>query len=307
MSEPPPHRVDLSIVVLAWNQLELTQRCVASIRDHTDASHELIIVDNGSAAEAARWADESADKAVLHDSNLGFAKGMNAGLAVATGDAVAFVNNDTELPEAWASRLLETLRSPGGHAGIVVPALTSAGNQSTVRSAPSDRVSPTLPFRDLPSGVVYVMESEVMRALGGWDERYPIASAEDLDLIFTVWSNGLEVVLDERVLVDHVGGATADTQLPGKERRWRENRRILVDRWSDIEDGTVPRLVGVSDEQRASRLEQARIAASWMRRAFVAEDRLAAGAAPSAATTVTSKGLIHRIQHRLRRALRPDA
>ena len=307
MSEAEATAAELSVVVLAWNQLDLTKRCIASIRAHTDVPYELIIVDNGSVAEAAGWAEESADKAVLHDSNLGFAKGMNAGLAVATGGAVAFVNNDTALPEAWASRLLETLRSTGGRAGIVVPAVTSAGNQSTVRSAPSDRIFPTLPFRDLPSGVVYVMDTEVMRALGGWNERYPIASAEDLDLLFTVWSNVLEVIVDERVLVEHVGGATIDTQLRDKAKLYRDNRRMLVDRWADVEDGAVPRLAGVSDERRSSRLEQARIAATWMRRAFVAEDRIAARAAPSAATVSTSVGLIHRIQRRLRRALRPDA
>jgi GT2 family glycosyltransferase len=272
-------RPELSIVVLAWEQLDHTKRCVASLRAHTDVPYELIIVDNGSAAEAAAWAKEAADVAVLNATNLGFGRGMNTGLAAASGKAVAFVNNDTVMPDYWSSRLLETLRSPNRSAGIVVPAVTNAGNRSTVRSEPSEAIGPTVPFRDLPSGVVYVMDTTLMRSLGGFNELYPIASAEDLDLLFTVWSNGLEVVLDERVLVDHVGSATADTQLEGKGRLWRENRKLFVDRWADIADADVPRLAGVSDELRASRLEQARIAATWMRRAFAAEDRIATGGA----------------------------
>ncbi|MEA2022940.1 MAG: glycosyltransferase [Actinomycetota bacterium] len=274
----PPQRtsdtIELSIVVLAWDELDLTMRCVESIRRSTDTPYELIIVDNGSAHEAATWASDTADIAVLHDTNLGFAKGMNAGLAVATGRSIAFLNNDIVLPQNWASRLVETLRSPERRAGIVVPSVTTAGNISTVRSDTSESIHPTRPFRDLPSGVIYVMATETMRALGGWSEQYPIASAEDLDLLFTVWCNGLEVVHDERVLVDHVGSATADTRLKDKGRIWRENRQLFVDRWREISDEDVPRLDRVDESSRQARLAQARIAAWWMKRTFDSLDQL---------------------------------
>ena len=52
---------------------------------------------------------------------------MNCGLRVATGRYVAFCNNDTVLPPRWASRLVETADAHP-RAGIVVPALTAAGD-----------------------------------------------------------------------------------------------------------------------------------------------------------------------------------
>src|SRR5690606_36197893 len=40
----PPDRPELSVVVLAWDNLVLTQRFVQSVRAGTDLSHELIVV-----------------------------------------------------------------------------------------------------------------------------------------------------------------------------------------------------------------------------------------------------------------------
>ena len=94
----PVKTPNLSVVVLAWNKLELTRRCVDSIRSGTSGDYELIVVDNGSTDGGAEYATAAADKAVINSENLGFAAGNNSGLAVATGTYVAFVNNDTVLP-----------------------------------------------------------------------------------------------------------------------------------------------------------------------------------------------------------------
>ena len=206
---------------------------------------------------------------VLNKTNLGFAAGMNSGLASSAGTHVAFVNNDTELPPGWASPLLATFEDHP-RAGIVLPAVTSAGNAFSVRAEPgTDRVVAP-PFRSLPSGVIYVMESATVRALGGWDERYGRASAEDLDLLWKVWANGLDVVLDERVLADHVGSASVDT-IDGKTQLYRRNRLAFTERWS-AKDPEVPYLNRVDPDDFARRLEAGRIAATWMGRAFTAED-----------------------------------
>jgi GT2 family glycosyltransferase len=268
MSEP----LDLSIVVLAWNQLELTRRCVASIRDHTDAAYELIIVDNGSEVEAAAWAEAAADTAVLHATNLGFSKGMNAGLHAAQGSAIAFVNNDTTLPAGWASPLLEILESK--HVGIALPAVTAAGNPFAVRTEAGSKRLQVPRFRHLPSGVVYVMDTDVVRALGGWGEEYEIASREDLDLLFKTWVNGLDVVLDEGVLVDHVGQATAEAELEDRDELWKRNRDVFIAKWTAADPDVIPYLGTVDRARFDALLEEARTAAVWMERLFAAEDRI---------------------------------
>lgn len=261
----------LSLVVLGWEQLPLTQRCVASLRAHTDIPYELIIVDNGSAPETVTWAGKAADRAVLNPENLGFAAGMNTGLAVATGEFVAFINNDTEFPPGWASPLIDDL-STG--VGIVAPAVTAAGNQVTVRSESGAESLTLTPFGELPSGVVYVLRTEMMRRLGGWNEGYLVATGEDLDLCFTVWTNDLEIVLDTRVLVEHLSRATLDTTPAESETLRRANLNRFLDRWTGEHPGVV-RLDECPPEIHARNLRHARAAASWLRRLTEARERAA--------------------------------
>lgn len=229
---------ELSVVVLAWNQLPYTRRCVESIRRHTTVSYELILVDNGSDSPAREFAAAAADVSVLNEQNLGFAAGMNRGLSVARGRFVAFVNNDTRMPERWAELLVETATAPG--VGAVVPAVTAAGNARTVRIAPGTTVNPLRPFELPPSAVVYLMATDVVRGLGGWGEEFAVASGEDADMAFKIWTNDLDIVFDERILVEHVGKVTA-TQLPNWRALWRRNGFQFLAKWSDVST-PVPRL-----------------------------------------------------------------
>lgn len=262
----------LSIVVLAWDQLHYTQRCVESIRQNTDVPYELILVDNGSEAEAAAYAEQAGDQVVLNPENFGFSRGMNQGLARARGRAIAFLNNDTVMPPGWASPLLETLDAQE-RAGIVVPGVTAAGNLRTVRQAPAPQVEVLAPFEAPPSAVVYVMDTDVMRRLGGWGEEYVIASAEDVDLCFKVWVNGLDVVFDQRVLVDHVAKGTAGSKLDDYEQVWAINRKMLLEKWTH-NSIDVPRLDLCTPEEFNRNVQIARSVAGWMAMYFRTRDRV---------------------------------
>jgi GT2 family glycosyltransferase len=263
----------LSIVIPAWNQLDYTRACVASLRDRTDVPYQLIIVDNGSEPAAAAAAREMADDFIGNEHNLGFAAAMNQGLSVATGEYVAFVNNDTVFPAAWASQLLDSFAAIP-NAGIVMPAVTAAGNQAAVRQEPADRVSVFPPFTAIPSGVVYVTERAAISELGGWSEEYGIASSEDLDLLFTFWVNGRSVVLTERVLVQHASGVTAST-LDGRDALYRANRLAFATRWAAATPERSRRLQSCPEADFVANLEKARIAATWMLRWFQAMDQTA--------------------------------
>jgi glycosyltransferase involved in cell wall biosynthesis len=297
----------LSVVVLAWDKADLTRRCLASIRAHTDVPYELIVVDNGSAAEGVAVATEGADRAVLNDTNLGFAAGMNQGLAEATGEFVAFVNNDTEVPAGWAGRLVGTF-SDLPDAGLVLPAVTAAGNPYSVRDDVGDERIVVPRFREIPSGVLYVLPRPLAVAIGGWNEDYPVASSEDLDLLFTIWCTGREVVLDTRVLVAHVGSATVSEKLPDRDRIWKANRHAFTARWMAMTPENVPGGDGGDPGLVARRVEEAAIAATWMERAFLAREH--AGAvlrrerAATATTPPSSPGMTTRLLRRLRSTYR---
>jgi GT2 family glycosyltransferase len=263
--------LDLSVVVLAWNQVELTRRCVESIRSGTRGDYELIIVDNASTDGGAVYAREAADRAVTNAENLGFAAGNNSGLAVASGRHVAFVNNDTVLPEGWDVPLT-TILEIEPQTGIVLPAVTAAGNPVTVRAEPGETVEVLLPFGEFPSGVVVMLRRSQMEALGGWNEDYERASGEDLDLAFTVWAHGLEVVLDTRVLVQHESQASMK-QVPGLAALYRKNLDRFLERWEAGPEGPLVRTI--EPEDYLQNLERAKTAVVWIRRMLAARDEAA--------------------------------
>lgn len=260
----------ISIIVLSYNTFDLLQRCVESIRQHTDVPYELVLVDTGSHDGSDEYIAAAADRPILNGYNAGFAGGFNQGLAAARGDFVFFLDSDTKVPPSWASSLVETLRDRPS-AGIVYPAVTACANPLTVRAEPTDRVSLIEPFMEPPSAVALGMRTAVARELGGWSERYETASGEDVDLCFTVWVNGLETVLDERVLVTHVGKASA-RQLPDQKMLWAQNRRRFLDRWTGpLED--VNRLRECPEDRFEANKRVARGVAFWMRQFFDERDR----------------------------------
>lgn len=263
-------KIPLSIVIPAWNQIEHTAACVASLRENTDVASEVIIVDNGSEPEHADAARGLADRFIGNKENLGFATAMNQGLREAAGSYVAFVNNDTVFPNGWARPLLDTLNSQP-MPGIVMPAVTAAGNQASVRAEVSDRVIAFPPFRAIPSGVIYLADRQTMLDIGGWNERYGIASAEDLDLLFTFWVNGLSVILDERVLVHHESAVTASS-LPNRNALYKANRLAFAARWASADPKDIPQLGTCSEDEFALNLEKARIAGTWMQHWFRTKD-----------------------------------
>jgi GT2 family glycosyltransferase len=260
---------DLSVVVLAWDNLHHTRAFVESVRANTDISYELIVVDNGSQPDAADYAQAVADRAVLNSENRGFAPGMNQGLESSRGAFVAFCNNDCVLPPAWASRLVATARAHP-RAGIVVPAITAASNPLTVRAEPGTDIAVLDSFSAPPAAVVYVMRRETMSALGGWEEEYEIASGEDVDLCFKVWVNDLDVVFDERVLVAHVGHATA-ARLDDWPQLWAVNRRRFLAKWMGRADP--PRLASCEPDRFVRNRATARSVAGWMDKYFTIRDR----------------------------------
>jgi GT2 family glycosyltransferase len=265
----PPSEPELSVVVLAWDNLLYTQQFADSIRRNTDVPYELVIVDNGSEWYAANYARGAADQVVLNDTNLGFARGMNQGLELARGRYVVFCNNDTILPPGWATHLLQTAQC-NPNAAIVVPAVTAANNQVNVRTEPGDAVEVLPPFSAPPAAIVWVMPAAVVRELGAWGVEYEIASGEDVDLAFKAWTNDLDIVYDQRVLVAHVGHGTS-SRLDDRPGLWARNRRRFLEKW--MGDGEVPRIDACDPSRFARNRETARAVAGWMDRYFTVRDR----------------------------------
>lgn len=91
----------LSIIVPVYNVEEYLYECIDSILNQTFRNFELILVDDGSVDSCPQICDEYAKKdsriKVIHKKNGGLSSARNAGLKVATGEFVTFVDSDDYL------------------------------------------------------------------------------------------------------------------------------------------------------------------------------------------------------------------
>jgi len=94
--------IDLSIVIVSWNVRALLQRCLSSLTECSKRNAlqcEVIVVDNASADGSPDMVRQHFPDVVLvaSDSNLGFTKGTNMGVAHSSGRYVLLLNPDTEV------------------------------------------------------------------------------------------------------------------------------------------------------------------------------------------------------------------
>jgi glycosyltransferase involved in cell wall biosynthesis len=106
-----PKDPTISIIVPVYNAEPFLQRCISSILAQTYTDFELILVDDGSTDQSGRICDEYAsnDKRiiVIHQSNGGQSKARNAGIALARGKYLSFIDADDYIAEAMIKTLYE--------------------------------------------------------------------------------------------------------------------------------------------------------------------------------------------------------
>lgn len=88
----------ISVIVPCYKVEEYLPQCIDSIIGQTYKNLEIILVDDGSPDKCPLICDEYAQKdsriKVIHKENGGLSSARNAGLDIATGDYIAFVDSD---------------------------------------------------------------------------------------------------------------------------------------------------------------------------------------------------------------------
>ena len=88
----------ISIIVPVYKVEPYLDKCVSSIVNQTYKNLEIILVDDGSPdncpAMCDAWAEKDSRIRVIHKTNGGLSDARNAGMTVATGELMAFVDSD---------------------------------------------------------------------------------------------------------------------------------------------------------------------------------------------------------------------
>jgi GT2 family glycosyltransferase/glycosyltransferase involved in cell wall biosynthesis len=240
----------ISIIVLTYDNLNLTKGCLESIIKNTALpDYELIIVDNGSKKDTVDYlktfASETPNVVLqLNEKNLGFAAANNQGFRISKGDYILFLNNDTIVTAGWLHRLWHHL-SKDHNVGMVGPVTNSIGNEAKIEVSYTNlddiNTFGAQRAKDF-SGKAFsikvlalyccMISRDLFDEIGGLDERYEVAMFEDDDLAMKVREKGLNLLCAEDVFIHHFHGASLK-KLSGEDyqKLFEENKQKFEEKW----------------------------------------------------------------------------
>lgn len=197
----------LSAIVPFHQNLDHLARCLAGLRRY-DAPIEIIVV-----ADAAR--DDCRPLAASHDARVveiagpsGPAVARNRGAERATGDVLVFVDTDVVVPPESLTKLARLFeREPDVHAAFGAydeePAEPHFLSQykNLAHSYHHQTANPRAQTFWAGFGAV---RATVFKQVGGFDERFPRPSVEDIDLGHRLTAAGYQVRLDHELRAQHL-------------------------------------------------------------------------------------------------------
>ena len=242
-----------TLIVLAWNQWPLTRRCLDSLLASDLFAADVIVVDNGSSDDTAHGLAAYASRVRVHTlpSNLGFVRGMNAGIAAAApDDDIVLLNNDLVFTQAdWLQRLRDAAYA-AADTGIVGCRLLGPEAEGRVyhvggyiepddlhgQQTESGRVErevaqyPSLRrVQGIAFAVAYLRRDCIAR-IGGLDEAFH-SYFEDTDYCLRAADVGIASVVAGAVTLRHDQHGSTGDDGGFRQRLWAASRATFAARW----------------------------------------------------------------------------
>ena len=238
--------IKISVVVLNYNGVKWLPRCYESLQRQTIFSEiEVILTDNNSSDESVQFTNDwlarsgARGRVVQNGANLVYCGANNNGAAVATGEFVLFLNNDTWLePDCLEKLYDDTLKAQaqcaapmvlnydddtyqaGGVVGVDIFGIVTG-------SSPATETIETF----ASPGCSLLIQTELFRKIGGFPPELLIY-VDETDLSWRVWIAGGKVVSVPSARVHHRGAAVVNPEGNTKtvEIRTTETKRFLTNR-----------------------------------------------------------------------------
>jgi len=224
-------KVDVDIVVVGWDNFELTRRCFDSILVKVPR-YQIIYVDNGSERSGLLdlVRDYPAVNVITLPFNHGFVRGVNLGLACALFSKAPYMlllNNDAAAPEGdrtWLERLCEAFADDAvGAAGCVTDRVF--GFQRREKSGNGVTEAPVL------IAFALMLRKSAFQKVGFFDERFTPGNFEDFDYSVRLRRAGYTLRVAEDVWLHHAMHATCERlDLP---TLLEDNRQKFVEKWGE--------------------------------------------------------------------------
>ncbi|MEL7104748.1 MAG: glycosyltransferase [Pseudomonadota bacterium] len=199
----------VSIIIPSYNRPDRLRRCLDALTRQDGGPYEIIVVDDGSPDPLAPICAAFGDQVrCLRQDNAGPAKARNTGARASRAEVLAFTDDDCQPEPGWVTGLLARHAGQkdalvGGHVvNLLTDNIYSASSQ-TLCDFLYDHFGAaegTIPFFTSNN---MACDRQRFLDLGGFDETFPLAAAEDRDFGMRWGEAGGRLVYAPEAIVGH--------------------------------------------------------------------------------------------------------
>lgn len=200
----------VSVIIPVYNQKKYIKRCLDSVLEQTYENLEIIIVNDGSTDGSEQVCNdyERLDSRirVIHKSNGGLSSARNAGIDVATGEYITFLDSDDYLSKTFIYDSLELCKKTESDIAVLamkyIPEhenselLIQSQKEQVILLTPEQAIEHSLYqklFSCCAPGKFY--KQEILK-----DIRFPIGRlSEDLAVCHLLLNNARQIVYSDRI------------------------------------------------------------------------------------------------------------
>jgi GT2 family glycosyltransferase len=187
-----PRGPQISIVVCSYNGARTLRDCLDGIRALDYPDFETIVVDDGSRDATASLAAEY-DVRLIRTENRGLSAARNTGWQAASGEIVAYVDDDARPDPQWLQYLAWAFRTTQ-HVGVGGPNIPPPGDgwiAECVANAPGGPMHVLIGDAEAEHipGCNMAFRRSALAAVGGFDPRFRTAG-DDVDLCWRLMDQG---------------------------------------------------------------------------------------------------------------------
>ena len=217
----------ISIVIPNYNGMEHLGVCYDSLRKQTYRDFEIILVDNNSKDDSVEFTEKNYPdiKVLKVNYNSGFAKAVNGGIKISTGEYILLLNNDTECKDDFLTEMISGFKDKD--TGSVACKMLNfykrdniddAGDFIKLQGSPYARGHgeqdmgqfdrEKFIFGACAGAAIY--RKDIFNKIGYFDEDF-FAYYEDVDMSFRMQIAGYKCYYNPKAVCYHKRGATTKT------------------------------------------------------------------------------------------------
>lgn len=195
----------ISVVVCSYNGAATIRSCLESLQNLDYPNFEVILVNDGSTDDTAAIIKEN-DFRLISTVNQGLSNARNVGLEAATGEIVAYIDDDAFPDEHWLKYLAAKFLATDC-AGVGGPNIAPAGGGKSaecIANAPGGPIHILISDEEAEHipGCNMAFRRDCLKTIGGFDPIFRVAG-DDVDICWRIQQSGHWLAFSPSAMVWH--------------------------------------------------------------------------------------------------------